>query len=266
MIELDKSRVYFRQVLLLPSVHIVVVHVEDESYAVVQYGAPGSQLQLTLEYPHHPVPARPAVHEETFYGTALAEGIDVSGKDAVRTEELVQGVDLMTSVAAVLLPLTGHPVHDGLLGAIVERVDGSVHHALQSVVLDLYYRHYGPRISPSSHAYPGKHYRPVEVADEELDPSVAFEVEGLEAILPFFADKSCPGMEVGIDYGRFPGLVSFVDQHLHDCSFRGIDAEEREPYTLFVEGEYVGYSLSTGRLYYENAVCRAAIVCYMTVD
>ena len=98
---------------------------------MIQHRPPAGEIELALDQPGQPVVGGPAVEEITVLGHALAEGGQIAGHQARARRRQVHGVHLVAAVAAVLLPLAAHAVHQRFLGAVVQGIDGGVKEALE---------------------------------------------------------------------------------------------------------------------------------------
>src|ERR1035441_9916471 len=92
--------------------------IEVEAHAVVEDWTPAGEIKLALDQPRQAVIGRPAIQEETFLGQALAPGAEIARGQARFPKGQMHRVQLMPAVAAVLLALASHPVHERFLGAV----------------------------------------------------------------------------------------------------------------------------------------------------
>ena len=105
----------------------------------------------------------------------------------------------MPAVAAVLLALARHPVHERFLCTIVESVEGRVKQTLQRRLAGLSPGLIWPRKDPAAHMHVAHAHGPFRIVDVQLQPPQALVVERLEVVEPVPADKARPRIEVGIE-------------------------------------------------------------------
>ena len=90
---------------------------------------------------------------------------------------------LVPAIAAVLLALAGHAVHQRFLGAVVEGVEGGVKEALEGRLAGVKVRLIGPGKDTAPHPHIADEHRAFGVMNVQLQPAQALEVEGLEFIV-----------------------------------------------------------------------------------
>ena len=147
----------------------------------------------------------------------------------------MHGVQLVPAIAAVLLPLAGHAVYQGLLSAVVQGIDTGIKQALKDrfVGADVGLVRPGELPSPD-----------VDVADRnlargipnvQLQPAETFKVKRLEFVFAFAADEAGPGIEMRVQQGRAAGGVSLVDEQFDRGAGRRVNGETGPADYLFSE-------------------------------
>jgi hypothetical protein len=104
-------------------IEIVVMAIEDEPHAVVQEGSPDCHSELPLHQPGEAVIGGPAIEEIPLQGQSLSERPDKPGGEPMFAIGQIDAMELVASVAAVLLPFATHPIDDCFLSGIVERIE-----------------------------------------------------------------------------------------------------------------------------------------------
>ena len=85
---------------------------------MIEDGTPAREIELPLHDPGQPVVGRPCVEKVAVLGHPLAPGCQEPRRQTGLAEDQMHGMQLVPAVAAVLLALAGHAVHQGLLAQL----------------------------------------------------------------------------------------------------------------------------------------------------
>ena len=145
----------------------------------------------------------------------------------------------MPAVAAVLLALASHAVHERFLGAVVEGVEGRIKQTLERRLAGLHARLVWPRKDPAAHVHVAHVHGPFRIVNVQLQPAQALVVERLEAVLTVPADEARPRIEMSVQQGRPAGRMGLVHEQFDDRSGRRLDVEPgpADDLVLELEGE-----------------------------
>ena len=209
--------------------------IEVEADTVVQDRPPTGEIKLALDQSGQAVIGRPAVQKEALFGHTLAKRAEIAGGQARFPKRQMNPVHLMSAVAAVLLALTSHPVHERLLRAIVESVDGRIKQPLQRGLACLCAGFVRPRKDPSAHVQVADGHRSFGVVNVQLQPAQALVVERLEAVLTVPADEARPRIKMGVEQWWPAGCVGLVDEQLDGRPCRGLDIKAGPADNLVLE-------------------------------
>src|SRR5260370_29695319 len=113
----------------------------------------------------------------------------------------------MAAVAAVLLALAAHAIHDEILGAVMQRIDGRFEQALQRGFIGADERRIRPRINAAPDAHVANREGRVALADMQLQPAQALVVEALEAVHAGAADEAGPTVAPRVEERRAADFV-----------------------------------------------------------
>ena len=111
----EQPGVRLAQRIEVARVRIVVPAVEVELHAMIENRSPAGEIELPLDEPGQPVVGRPGVEEIAVLRHALAPGRQEPCGQPRLAEHQVDRVQLVPAVAAVLLALARHAVHERLL-------------------------------------------------------------------------------------------------------------------------------------------------------
>ena len=211
--------------------------VEVEADTVVEDWPPAREVELTLDQPGQAVIGGPAVQKEALFSHALAERAEVARGQARLPKRQMHPVQLMPAVAAVLLALARHAVHERFLGAVVERIERRIKKPLQRSLAGLRAGLVRPRKDPAAHVQVTDGHRSFGVVNVQLQPAQAFVVERLEVVQPIPADEARPGIEMSVQQGWPAGRVGLVNEQLDGSPRRGLDIKAGPAYNLVLELE-----------------------------
>ena len=149
---------------------VVVPGVEVEPDAVVQQRAPKGSVDLPLRHAGQAIERRPAIEEVALGRQAFAEGAQETRRQAALSVDTAYSVQLMSPIAAVLLPFPTHAVGADLLGTVVQCVEGRVEEFLQLRIAAVEMGGVPPGKQPPPHAHVAEHHGALGVAHVNLQP------------------------------------------------------------------------------------------------
>ncbi len=142
------------------------------------------------------------------------------------------GVQQVRPVAAVLLALAAHAVHDRLLRRVDERVERGLEDALQLRLRAGEARGLRPGVAAAADADVAEDDRPRGLVHVHLQEAERLVVEGLEAVLALPADEARPAEAVRVEPGGAGGVVRLLRHQLDHGARRGLHGQEREAHHL----------------------------------
>ena len=157
-------------------------------------------------------------------------------------------MELVGAVAAVLLALAAHAVHDRLLGRVDERVERGLEDALEPGLRAGEARRLRPGVAAAAHAHVPQEHRARGVVHVHLQEAQRLVVERLEAVLALPADEARPAEAVRVEPGGAGGVVRLLGHQLDHGAGGRLDGEEREPDHLLRQLERREGALARGRL------------------
>ena len=131
-------------------------------------------------------------------------------------------------VAAVLLALAAHAVHDRLLRRVDERVERGLEDPLQLRLRAGEARGLRPGVAAAADADVAQDDRPARLVHVHLQEAQRLVVEALEAVLALAADEARPAEAVGVEPGGARGVVRLLRRQLDHGARRGLHGQERE--------------------------------------
>jgi hypothetical protein len=120
---------------------------------MIQDWPPAREIQLPFNQARESVVRRPAIQEISLFSQALAPGLHVATHKASCSKGEVNGVKLVSSVAAVLLALAGHAIHEGFLRTVIERIDAGIEQTLEGRLTASNLGRVGPWIETPAQPY-----------------------------------------------------------------------------------------------------------------
>ena len=126
-----EPRIRFGERRAVARLQVVIPAVEVETDAVVQQRSPVGSVDLLLGHTGQAIVGRPAVQEVPVLGQSFAERAQEPCGQSRFAQHGANGDQLVSAIAAVLLALAPHAVHDRFDRRIVERVDRRVEQSLQ---------------------------------------------------------------------------------------------------------------------------------------
>src|ERR1017187_9955873 len=209
--------------------------VEVETYAMVEDWPPAGEIKLALNQPGKAVIGRPAIQEVTLLGQALAPRGEIARGQSRFAERQVHRVHLMPAVAAILLALASHAVHERFLCAVVEGVERGIKQTLKRRLAGEHPGLVRPRKDPAAHVHVAYAHGPLRIVNVQLQPAQALVVEGLEAVLAVPTNKARPRIEMSVQQRRPTQRVGLLDEQFDGRACRRFDVEAGPPGNLVLK-------------------------------